>query len=190
MITPNIAAAAAPASQTAVSGTAAAPEVSFTDVLSALNPLHYLPGVGTIYRAITGDRPPEAMRAIGAVIVGGLLGGPVGAAISAVTSFLMHVSGIDLDDVAHDFLTSVGLLDDAKPKMGDGGAAPGAPATAERAGPSNSTRVDPGPAPQTVSATAADAPIHAYRDDLPMADPEPMVRRTALAAYGRTLGHA
>jgi len=54
--------------------------MSFADFLSGLNPLQHLPVVGTIYRAITGDVPPAAMRVAGAF----LLGGPVGAIATAV----------------------------------------------------------------------------------------------------------
>jgi hypothetical protein len=36
-------------------------DISFGDVLSALNPLQYLPVVGSIYRAVTGDTIPETL---------------------------------------------------------------------------------------------------------------------------------
>lgn len=88
------------------------PETSFADVLSALNPLQYVPVVGTIYRAITGDIPPPAVRAIGSIAAGGLMGGPIGAAISAASQILQQVSGIDLDSVAHDAMVSVGMADE------------------------------------------------------------------------------
>jgi hypothetical protein len=50
----------------------------FDGVLSALNPLQYVPVVGTIYRAITGDRPEPGWRLGGAAVTGFLMGGPVG----------------------------------------------------------------------------------------------------------------
>jgi hypothetical protein len=79
--------------------------VSFHDILSALNPLQYLPVIGTIYRAVTGDQIPEALRRIGSIIVGGLLGGPVGAAISVATIAAEKVTGIDLDKTGQTLLT-------------------------------------------------------------------------------------
>lgn len=55
-------------------------ETSFGEFLSALNPLQHLPGIGTIYRAVTGDTIAPAYRVVG----GFLMGGPVGAIASAV----------------------------------------------------------------------------------------------------------
>ena len=60
-----------------------APDISFRDVLSAMNPLQYVPVVGSIYRAVTGDVPVEPLRTMGSLIVSGLTGGPVGLAINA-----------------------------------------------------------------------------------------------------------
>src|ERR1700753_2158678 len=71
--------------------------VSFRDVLSALNPLQYLPVVGTIYRAVTGDQIPEALRRIGSVIASGLIGGPIGAAVNVAVQVMEKATGIDLD---------------------------------------------------------------------------------------------
>lgn len=55
-------------------------ETSFGEFLSALNPLQHLPGIGTIYRAVTGDTIAPVYRVVG----GFLMGGPVGAIASAV----------------------------------------------------------------------------------------------------------
>jgi hypothetical protein len=71
--------------------------ISFHEVLSALNPLQYLPVIGTIYRAVTGDQIPEAVRRIGSLIVSGLLGGPIGIAINLAVTFAEKITGIDLD---------------------------------------------------------------------------------------------
>ena len=60
----------------AVGPAAASGGVSFHDVLSAMNPLQYVPVVGSIYRAVTGDAPPGPVCAIGSVIFSGLTGGP------------------------------------------------------------------------------------------------------------------
>ncbi|MGI4955588.1 MAG: hypothetical protein ACRYGM_27590 [Janthinobacterium lividum] len=49
--------------------------VSREEALRGLNPLHHIPIVGTIYRAVTGETIPAPMRVLGA----GLIGGPLGA---------------------------------------------------------------------------------------------------------------
>jgi hypothetical protein len=64
--------AAAPAGQATATATADR-RFSFHDFLSAINPLQYLPVVGTIYRAVTGDVIPEALRDLGSMLVSGLL---------------------------------------------------------------------------------------------------------------------
>ena len=157
-------------------------EIRFHDVLQALNPLQYLPGVGTIYRAVTGDSPPESTRVIGSIIVSGLLGGPIGAAISAVSNFVQTISGVDLDHVAHDALADMGLIDDAAAKpiaAAMPAAIPASPTAAQ-------------------SATAAEAP---QQNQVALADPAPVFTTTlhlriAVAAYspdpaptGQRLGH-
>ena len=57
-------------------------EITFDDVVQGLNPLHHLPGVGMIYRAVTGTDIHPAMRVLGA----GLTGGPLGMALAGVMS--------------------------------------------------------------------------------------------------------
>jgi hypothetical protein len=42
-------------------------------LLRGLNPLHHLPVVGMIYRAVTGETIPAPMRVVGAMITGGPL---------------------------------------------------------------------------------------------------------------------
>jgi hypothetical protein len=79
----------------------------FHEVLSALNPLQYLPVVGTIYRAVTGDVIPEALRSIGSMIVSGLLGGPIGLVMSAGTTIAEKITGIDPETIATSGLAAV-----------------------------------------------------------------------------------
>jgi hypothetical protein len=173
MITPPAAAAAATPSVSVAPLATTVHETTFSDVLSALNPLQYLPGVGTIYRAITGDSPSEPVRVVGSIIVGGLLGGPIGAAISAVSSLVQHISGIDLDHVAHDMMAGMGLVSDV-PTGSTAAAAPALISIAPTA---------------AHSATAAEAPVAVWRMT-PEPDPEvpsPIQLRAALAAYGQSL---
>ena len=74
-------------------------------MLSALNPLQYLPGIGTIYRAFTGDQIPEAVRRIGSLAVSGLLGGPIGIVINIAITLAEKITGIDLDQTGQTLLT-------------------------------------------------------------------------------------
>jgi hypothetical protein len=49
--------------------------ITHDQFVRGLNPLHHLPVVGMIYRAVTGETIPAPMRVLGA----GLIGGPLGA---------------------------------------------------------------------------------------------------------------
>ncbi|MBI1275919.1 hypothetical protein GC177_08105 [bacterium] len=68
-------------------------ELSFGDVVDAINPLQQLPIVGSIYRAVTGDQISDAARVMG----GTLYGGPIGAAVAVATVTLKNEEGLDLD---------------------------------------------------------------------------------------------
>jgi len=58
--------------------------VTFEELLRALNPLHHIPVVGTIYRAVTGEEIQPAFRVLGALVTGG----PVSAITAALTSLI------------------------------------------------------------------------------------------------------
>ncbi len=62
-------------------------DVPFSDILKGLNPLHHVPGVGMIYRAVTGETIPPAMRIFGA----GIMGGPAGIMGAAMMSLLEEI---------------------------------------------------------------------------------------------------
>ena len=87
----------------------AATHVRFADVLSALNPLQYLPVVGTIYRAVTGDTIPEALRLGGSLLVSGLIGGPIGVLTTAALTIAEKVTGIDPDGIGRTLLADLGV---------------------------------------------------------------------------------
>jgi hypothetical protein len=76
--------------------------LSFHDVLSALNPLQYLPVIGSIYRAVTGDVIPEGLRRLGSMLVSGLLGGPIGLGINIATTLAEKATGIDPEKIVAD----------------------------------------------------------------------------------------
>src|SRR6185437_8224833 len=77
---------------------------SFHDILSALNPLQYVPVVGTIYRAITGDTIPEGIRVVGSFIFSALTGGPLGMILNAAAVVAEKATGIDPEVIGHDLL--------------------------------------------------------------------------------------
>ncbi len=66
---------------------AAAPiagHITFDELLRGLNPLHHLPVVGTIYRAVTGETLAPPLRVLGALAFGGVPGALLTAVLSAV----------------------------------------------------------------------------------------------------------
>jgi hypothetical protein len=95
---------------------AAAHHMSFREFLSELNPLQYIPVIGTLYRAITGDTIPEAAREIGSLVVSGLTGGPVGIAINLGTLAAEKITGIDPEKIGDTVLADIGIGTPAKAK--------------------------------------------------------------------------
>jgi hypothetical protein len=75
---------------------------SFHALLSALNPLQYIPVVGTIYRAATGDVIPDAVRYAGSMLVSGLLGGPIGLLSNVALIVGEKATGIDPEKIIAD----------------------------------------------------------------------------------------
>lgn len=61
--------------------------LEFSDVLQAMNPLHHLPGVGSIYRAVTGETLNPALRVLGAAVFGGPVGMLSAAVFAAIEQF-------------------------------------------------------------------------------------------------------
>ncbi len=49
-------------------------EITRDELMRGLNPLHYVPGVGMMYRAATGETIPAPMRVLGAALTGGPIG--------------------------------------------------------------------------------------------------------------------
>jgi len=82
---------------------------SFHELLSELNPLQYVPVIGTIYRAATGDTIPETAREVGSLVFSGLTGGPIGIATNIATLAVEKVTGIDIEDIGRDVLAHLGI---------------------------------------------------------------------------------
>jgi hypothetical protein len=68
--------------------------LDFRDFLDVINPLHHLPVVGTVYRALTGDELAPAPRVIG----GTLFGGIAGFVSSLANAVLENETGHDMGD--------------------------------------------------------------------------------------------
>ncbi len=82
---------------------------SFRELLSDLNPLQYIPGVGAIYRAITGDEGNKDLRFVASLGTSFALGGPVGVGITVAE----RVTGIDPERIGRHLLS--GLFHSGKP---------------------------------------------------------------------------
>jgi hypothetical protein len=65
-------------------------DLTFDDLIDVINPLHHLPIVSTIYRAITGDQISVHARAMG----GGLYGGPIGLLAAGATMAVEEATGM------------------------------------------------------------------------------------------------
>ena len=101
-VTPSRAQAqAAPPASSARSG--------FRLFLSELNPLQYLPVIGTLYRAATGDTIPERARMVGSFVMSGLEGGPVGLAINAAVTAAEKLTGLDPEKMGRHVLADLGI---------------------------------------------------------------------------------
>jgi hypothetical protein len=63
-------------------------DLTFDDLIDVINPLHHLPVISTIYRAITGDQISVHARGMG----GGLCGGPIGLLTAGATMAVEEAS--------------------------------------------------------------------------------------------------
>lgn len=76
-------------------------EFSFDDVLDIVNPLQHLPVIGTVYRAVTGDRIGNLARFVGGVLFAGpfgLVSAAIGAARAVADIALKESTGKDFGD--------------------------------------------------------------------------------------------
>jgi len=64
-------------------------EASFGDFVDILNPLHHIPVLSTLYRAVSGDEIKPAARAIGSL----LYGGPISMVSTGVQLFAQELAG-------------------------------------------------------------------------------------------------
>jgi len=83
--------------------------MSFHELLSEFNPLQYIPVIGAIYRAVTGDTISVAARTAGGFVVSGLIGGPVGVATNILALAVENMTGVDPEKIEQRVLASIGL---------------------------------------------------------------------------------
>ncbi len=104
------------------STTSAKPHSAFRELLSELNPLQYLPVIGTIYRALTGDKIPESAREAGSLVISGLLAGPIGIATNLGALAIEKITHIEPEKIGDEMLarfdrgTGIGI-DQKNPAM-------------------------------------------------------------------------
>jgi hypothetical protein len=117
----------------------------FHTLLSELNPLQYLPVVGTLYRSVTGDTIPQGVREFGSFIVSGLTGGPVGLATNMALLAIEKATGIDPEAIGQNLLADIGIGHGATPQ----------PATAQATPLTFPTAIGPATTKATADATTA-----------------------------------
>ena len=96
-------------------------DLSFHNLLGIVNPLQHLPVVGTLYRAITGDKIGTPEKIAGDALYGGLWG----AAASIADTAFEAVTGKNFGDTVLAMIT--GKDDKAAPALADAGPASPAP---------------------------------------------------------------
>ncbi len=112
------------ASQQAANPMGAAPQAHggglFHELLSDLNPLQYIPIVGSIYRAITGDEGNPTLRFVASLGTSFALAGPLGIAITAGEK----LAGIDPERMVLNAARHLFHLGHAEPEAVASAAAP------------------------------------------------------------------
>ncbi len=178
--------------------------IGFDDILDVINPLHHIPVVGTIYRAITGDTIASGPRVMG----GALFGGVIGFAAALVNAVIDEATGSDIGDKALALFTGDGggdgtaKLASAAPAAAPIAAAAAAPATSaapfiesSRPAPSNPALAaflaDRGAKPSPAAAGAAQPPQSGQNGQIPPSEAlirarsaVPAARKAAALGFG------
>ena len=106
---PSIAPPAAPTAPATTTPSKPPHHSAFREFLSELNPLQYIPVIGTLYRAVTGDTIPEAARTAGSLVVSFLTGGPIGVALNVGALAVEKATGIDPEKIGQRALAAIGV---------------------------------------------------------------------------------
>ena len=150
-------------------------DASFDEVMNSINPMHHIPVVSTIYRAVSGDTIGMGPRMIGAAIIGG----PVGLIIAGITAFIEEMSGATISE--HLAALFEGITGDDEPAPADLVAAVPAQAEGDGGDIDASALADV----PTVRSLIAETPIAAaWSADMPAAV-APFVRSAMSTAVAR-----
>ena len=161
----------------------------FRQFLSELNPLQYIPVIGTLYRAVTHDTIPQTAREAGSLVVSFLTGGPVGVALNLGALAAEKLTDIDPEKLGEEALASLGI---GKPAATGAGtpvvheadnAATSASATPIAAAPIAAASAASTPAVSTPAVTTHAFTTHAVTTPAAAARPWSTAQ---LAAYGVT----
>lgn len=140
-------------------------DLTFGDLLDLVNPLQHIPGVGHVYRALTGDTIKPAVRVAGSM----LFGGPVGMLLGAGGAVAERMLGDPIARVADSVLgtnsaraTAVAAVaDDPAGHAASAGAEVAQAAAAPQPGPALLAELAEAPARQTAAPGPAPAPAPA-----------------------------
>ncbi len=136
-------------------------EFGFADFVDVINPLHHIPIIGNIYRALSGDEISETSRMTG----GALWGGPFGLVTAFANTITERETGQDMGE------TALAWLGGDEPADADAQLELLAAAT-ETTGQANAAESPAAPAPAPVAA-AVEVPTPAELADGPDAGSEP-----------------
>jgi hypothetical protein len=146
----------------------------FDDFIDIINPLQHIPVVGTIYRAITGDKMAPAAEIAG----GALFGGPLGALLSVADVAFTDATGKPIDQT---MLAWVGLGDDDEQPAASAVAQNTPPAVAHNA-PAPTAPRNVAPSRAFPAATSRIVPLANYAQPQTRPAPTTPVPPTATAA--------
>lgn len=153
--------------------------LTFHEVLSSLNPLQYIPIVGTIYRSATGDTIPENTRMAGSLVVSGLTGGPIGILTNVAATMIERLTGLDPEKMGASLLARIGIG-----RRADSPTAVAANATPPR--PAEPPASHPAAPPRLAAMTRAQPPVPASGQTQTPTHPLHGMTQKQLAAYGVT----
>lgn len=159
-------------------------ELSFGDLLDAINPLQHIPIIGTLYRNLTGDTLNPAARVMGGILYGGVIGG-----LASVTNAVIEQSSGK--DVGDHVMASLGFGEGDHPATpvavaaATGGAASASTTAPPVASPVASSSGSVATAPQSGPAAAAlpQAPV-------PQAGPQMAATTPSAAALQKAVADA
>ena len=125
MVNPVASGPLAPPTRPGAAAPAVASEtLSFDELLSSLNPLQYIPVVGTLYRAITGDRANEGVRDAGSLVLSAVMGGPFGVVANFATTLVEKLTGYGPEWLGGQVVAELGLNLKASPNDATATSAP------------------------------------------------------------------